>query len=37
VTVQVRTSDACCWKQEFVSGDEKTNNGTLFKVLHSGP
>lgn len=37
VTVQLRTSDAACWEQQFVSDDQKKNDGTQFKVLHKVP
>jgi hypothetical protein len=37
VTVQVRTSDAECWEQQFVSSDEKTNDGAKLKLSHKEP
>lgn len=37
VTVQVRTSDAACWEQQFGPSDEKKNDGATFKALHLTP
>jgi hypothetical protein len=37
VTVQVRTSNAACWEQQFVSEDEKTNDGAQLKLSHKVP
>lgn len=37
VTVQVRTSDAGCWEQQFTQGDTKKNDAALFKAVRVGP
>ncbi len=37
VTVQLRTTDAGCWEEQFSAGDQKKNDGDQFKAVHVGP